>query len=254
MRKMWVIPISIFLILGVFFAGCTEKTETGETSTTPTTTETGESSTSTTTTPAAKETVIKIGVLTDLSGPLTSDGNDIKKTLEIGKDEINKYFKEKGLPYKVELYVEDTQTNPSICLQKVQSLKARGINLIIGPMSSSEVKNIKNYVTSNKMVIISPSSTAIPIMIGFTKPEDKKYVFRFVPNDEFQGKAIAGEIKDMGIKEVVVLYRGDAWGKGLEKAAVENLKKEGINIIDEIEYPSTPEPSDWSPYIQKIRK
>ena len=200
----------------------------------------------------AEETIIKIGVLTDLSGPLSLYGNNIKKTLEIGKDEINKYFQEKGLPYKVELYFEDTQTNPYICLQKVQSLKAKGINLIIGPMSSSEVKSIKYYIILNKMIIISPSSTAIPIMIGFARPEDKKYVFRFVPNDEFQGKAIAGVIKDMGVREVIILYRGDAWGKGLEKAAVENLKKEGINVIDTIEYPSTPEPSDWSPYIQTL--
>ena len=239
MRKAWVIPISIFLILGVFFAGCVEEKK-------------EETTTTTTTTTTPKETVIKIGVLTDLSGPLSSDGNDIKKTLEIGKDEINKYFQEKGLPYKVELYFEDTQTNPSIALQKVQSLKAKGINLIIGPMSSGEVKNIQKYVTSNKMIIISPSSTAIPIMIGFAKPEDKKYVFRFVPNDEFQGKAIAGEIKDMGVKEVIILYRGDAWGKGLKNAAVENLKKEGVTVIDTIEYPSTPEPSDWSPYIQTL--
>jgi len=231
MRKAWVIPISIFLILGVFFAGCTEKTETSTTS---------------------EETVIKIGVLTDLSGSLSTDGNQIKNALEIGKDEVNKYFEEKGLPYKVELYFEDTQTNPSICLQKVQALKAKGVKFIIGPTSSSEVKNIKNYVMSNGMVIISPSSTAIPTMIGFSKPEDKKYIFRFVPNDEFQGKAIAGEIKDMGVKDVVIIYREDAWGKGLEKAAVENLKKEGINVIDEIGYPSTPEPSDWSPYIQKL--
>ncbi|ADC69352.1 Extracellular ligand-binding receptor [Methanocaldococcus sp. FS406-22] len=240
MKKIWMLLISLFLISGVFFAGCTEKTGSGENANT------------TTITASTKETVIKIGVLTDLSGPLSSDGNDIEKTLKIGKDDINKYFEEKGLPYKIKLYVEDTQSNPSICLQKVQSLNAMGINLIIGPTSSAEVKNIKDYINSNHMVIISPSSTAPPQMIGFTTPEQKKYIFRFVPTDNFQAKAIAGEIKDMGIKNVVVIYRGDAWGMGLEKATVDDLKKEGVNIIGEIEYPSTPEPSDWSPYIQTL--
>jgi branched-chain amino acid transport system substrate-binding protein len=121
-------------------------------------------------------------------------------------------------------------------------------------MASSEVKNIKSYVTANKMIIISPSSTALPSLLGFTKPEEKKYIFRFVPNDEFQGKVIASEIQNLGFKKVLVLFREDAWGKGLKDASVKNLKKEGIAIIEEIGYPSTPEPSDWSPYIEKMSK
>ena len=240
MKKTWIILLSLLLVSSIFLAGCTEKSGTTNTSTT------------TTSEPTQNEKVIKVGVLTDLSGPLSSDGTDIANTLKVAQKDINNYFKERGIPYSIKVYIEDTQSNPSICLQKVQSFNAMGINLIIGPTSSAEVKNIKDYINSNGMIIISPSSTAPPQMLGFTSPEQKKYVFRFVPTDNFQAKAIAGEIKDMGIKNVVVIYRGDAWGRGLETAAVQNLKKEGINVIGEVEYPSTPEPSDWSPYIQML--
>ncbi|WP_456419107.1 ABC transporter substrate-binding protein [Methanocaldococcus infernus] len=227
MKKLFVIFLSLFIVLATFLSGCTGTGESGEK-------------------------VIKVGVLTDLSGDLSTDGRQINNILKIAKDNVEQYLKEKGLNYKVELYVEDTQTNPSLCLQKVQNLKAQGCNLIIGPLSSSELKNIKNFVMSNKLVIISPSSTAIPQLLGFASPKDKKYIFRIVPNDNFQGKAIAGELKDMGIKNVVVLYRDDAWGQGLASAAVTNMKKLGINVIAEIKYPSQPTPSDWSPYIQKL--
>ncbi len=196
--------------------------------------------------------IIKIGILTDLSGSLVSQGTDIKNASIIGAEQINKYFKDHGYNYELKILVEDTQINPSLCLKKVQALSAKGVRLFVGPMASGEVKNIASYVTSNKLIIISPSSTAIPALIGFAKPEDKKYIFRFVPNDEFQGRVIAKEIKGLGYKKVAVLYREDAWGRGLKNAVVKNLMNYGIEILGEIAYPSTPEPSDWSPYIQKL--
>jgi branched-chain amino acid transport system substrate-binding protein len=179
---------------------------------------------------------------------LATYGNNEKHICEIAEEKINKYFEEKGMPYKVKLYVEDTKADPKVCLDKMQSLHAQGINLFLGPMASGEVKNVKNFVNSNKLVIISPSSTAPPEAIGCAKPEDKKYIFRFVPTDNFQGNAIGDVAKELGLKNVVVIYRKDAWGEGLEKATVEKLKANGINVIDEIPY--NPDIGDWSPIIQ----
>ncbi len=194
---------------------------------------------------------IKIGVMVDLSGPLTTYGNDIKNTLEIAKDDIDAYFKEKGMDYTVEFYVEDTKVDPKVALEKVQDLYAKGITLVIGPMGSGEVKNIKDFVTSNKIIIISPSSTALPSLLGITKPEEKKYIFRFVGTDDLQTDAIVGELKDLGIKAVVITYIGNAWGKGLYETIKPKLEKAGIEIKSYVEYPDPP-PADFSPYIAQL--
>ncbi|WP_202318858.1 ABC transporter substrate-binding protein [Archaeoglobus neptunius] len=194
---------------------------------------------------------IKIGVLVDLSGPLTTYGTDIKNTLEIAKEDINAYFKSKDLPYTVNFYVEDTKVDPNIALQKIQDLYAKGINLVIGPMGSGEVSNIKSFVTSNKIIIVSPSSTALPSLIGVTKPEEKKYIFRFVGTDDLQTDAITAELKDMGVKAVVITYIGNAWGKGLYETIKPKLEKAGIEIKSHVEYPDPP-PADFSPYIAEM--
>ncbi len=199
---------------------------------------------------AAEVKTIRIGVLCDLSGPLSTYGNDIKKTLTIAEEKIDEYFKNHSLPYKVKFEFEDTQVNPTIALQKVQMLYSKGIRLIIGPMGSGEVANIKDYVTSNKIIIISPSSTAIPPLIGCTKPSDKKYIFRFVATDDFQTKAIADELKDVGIKAVVILYVGNAWGKGLYECIKPRLENYSIEIKDVIPYDQNT--ADFTPYIQKM--
>lgn len=204
--------------------------------------------------PEKRETTeIKIGVLVDLSGPLTTYGTDIKNTLMIAKEDLNSYLKAKGLPYTVEFYVEDTKVDPKVALEKVQSLYAKGINLIVGPMGSGEVRNVKDFVTANKIIIISPSSTALPKLLGVTKPEEKKFIFRFVALDDLQTDAIVAELKDLGIKAVVITHIGNAWGKGLSDVIKPKLEREGIIVKATIEYPDPP-PADFSPYIAKIEE
>jgi branched-chain amino acid transport system substrate-binding protein len=200
-----------------------------------------------------KEVEINIGVLVDLSGPLTTYGEDIRDASLIGTEDINAYFAEKGEPYKVKLFVEDTRVDPKITLEKVQTLYGKGITLIIGPMGSGEVKQIAEYITANKMIIISPSSTAAPQLLGVTKPEEKKYIFRFVATDTFQTEAIAKEAAELGIKGLVITYIGNAWGKGLNDFAKPKFAKQGIEVKEIIEYPDPP-PADFTPYIAIMEK
>jgi len=202
-----------------------------------------------TATPA--EVKVPIGVLVDLSGPLTTYGEDIRNTVTIAMEDINKYFESKGKPYKVEIFVEDTKVDPKIALDKVQALHGKGVRLIVGPMGSGEVKNIAEYVTANKIIIISPSSTAIPQLLGVTKPEEKKYIFRFVATDTFQTRAIAKEAQQLGIKGVVITFVGNAWGKGLADNAKPLFENYGIEVAGVVEYPDPP-PADFSSYIATI--
>ncbi|MEM2933798.1 MAG: ABC transporter substrate-binding protein [Methanocellales archaeon] len=198
-----------------------------------------------------KEVEIPIGVLVDLSGPLTTYGDDIKTTVTIASENLNKYFEKEGKPYRVKLYVEDTKVDPKISLDKVMALHSKGVKVIVGPMGSGELKNIIEYVRSNKIVVASPSSTAETKYIGVTKPEEKKYVFRFVATDSFQTKAIAKLAQDLGIKGVVVTYIGNAWGKGLEEFGRAEFEKLEILVKSSVEYPDPP-PADFTPYTATL--
>jgi len=199
------------------------------------------------------EVEIPVGVLVDLSGPLTTYGEDIKTTVTIASEDINKYFEDNKKPYRVKLYVEDTKVDPKIALDKVMALHTKGVKLIIGPMGSGEVKNILEYVNSNKIIIASPSSTAETKYIGVTSPEEKKYAFRFVATDSFQTKAIAKLAQEKGIKAVVIAYIGNAWGKGLEEFGRKELESKGIEVKSSVEYPDPP-PADFTPYIATLEK
>ncbi len=201
--------------------------------------------------PTKDQIEVPLGVLVDLSGPLTTYGEDIKNTVTIAGEDINNKFEKDGKPYRVKLYVEDTKVDPKIALDKVMALHAKGVKLIVGPIGSGEVKNINEYVRSNKIIVASPSSTAETKYIGVTAPEEKKYVFRFVATDSFQTKGIAKLAQELGVKAVVITYIGNAWGKGLEEFGKAELQKQGIEVKSSVEY-SDPPPADFTPYIATI--
>ncbi|MFW5935740.1 MAG: ABC transporter substrate-binding protein [Candidatus Hadarchaeota archaeon] len=196
-------------------------------------------------------TEIPIGALVDLSGPLTTYGKDIQTTTEIAKEEINEYFESQDMPYRVKTYTEDTKVDPTVSLQKVQSLYGRDVRMIVGPMGSGELGNIASYVDDNKILVVSPSSTAAPEMVGLNQPEDKKYIFRFVATDAFQTRAIAEVAKDQGVKAVVITHIGNDWGKGLDEFGTQRFEDAGIEVAGHVEYPDPP-PADFTPYVSTI--
>ena len=234
-----------FLIIGllalVFISGCAQSAPE----------EASEEASEEVTEALVEEIEIEIGVLADLSGPLTTYGEDIQTTVTIASEDVNAYFENKGMPYRVKLYIEDTKVDPKIALDKVMALHAKGIKLIVGPMGSGEVKNILPYISSNKIVIASPSSTAPPSFLGVTKPDEKKFASRFVAGDAFQTIAIAKLAQDKGVKGVVITHVANAWGAGLEEFGTSEFEKLGIEVKSSVEYPD-PAPADFTPYVATL--
>ncbi|WP_193322833.1 ABC transporter substrate-binding protein [Pyrobaculum calidifontis] len=178
--------------------------------------------TPTATTPAQQVKVVKIGALTPLTGGLQSYGIGMKNAVELAVEDANQMCAGKGI--KFELLVEDTATDPNQALQKLQVLYGKGARLIAGPMSSREVSAVKSFADQNHIIVVSPSSTSPLLAVA-------DWVFRMVPTDFAQAKAIADLMQKLGIKRAAIIYRNDAWGVGLKDAIVSEAQKLGIQIV-----------------------
>ncbi len=187
---------------------------------------------------------ITIGALLPLTGDLAAYGKNVREALLIAEEDINNFLKELGYDIKIKFLIEDTETKPTTALTKLQALSAKGVKIYIGPMTSAEVRNIKTYADINKLLIISPSSTAADLAI------ENDFIYRTVPDDTFQGKAIARMVMDYGVKNVVVIHRGDAWGDGLYREFSKRFKELGGNVIEEIRY--SPEAKEFSAEVKKL--
>ncbi len=183
----------------------------------------------------AQPTTITIGALLPLTGDLQSYGERAKAAVEVAVDEMNNYLEQQNAWFRLQLVVEDTQTKPDVAVQKFNALVAQNIKFIVGPMTSAEVKKLKDLADQNNVLIISPSSTAIELAI----PGDN--VFRFCPADDVQSQAIGALANDLGLKAVVIINRADTWGNGLKDATVEVLQGEGIEVANVYSYnPESP--------------
>ena len=176
---------------------------------------------------------IPVGALLSLTGSWVSLGESSKEALEYGITEINTYMEELGYSTRFKLYIEDTQTDPDIALQKLQSLHAREIKAVIGPQASSEVSACKNYADNNNILLISHSSTAHSLAV------ENDNIFRFCSDDQHEGKAVAQLMWDDGIRAVVPIWRNDAGNSGLHTATKTNIESLGGTVYSGSMYAAT---------------
>jgi len=177
---------------------------------------------------------IRIGGLFSLSGVLATFGENELAAAQLAVEHVNAFLDSVGAEWTVSIVPEDTQTTPDLALEKLESLAARGIKLIVGPLASSEVRAIKGYCDSNKILAISQSSTAPDLAIA------DDYIFRFCPTDKLgQGPAMGRILYDAGIRYVIPVTRNDAWGVGLEEAGRPKFEELGGTFLEGIRYPDT---------------
>lgn len=155
----------------------------------------------------------KVGALLPLTGSLSSFGANSRDMIRFARDDVNSYLRNAGANWTISLVEEDSGTDGPTALQKLTSMAATGVRFVVGPQASSEVRTIASFANTQKIILISQSSTAPDLRI----PGD--YVFRFAPDDTAQGPAVAATVLARGVDYVVQMYRGDAWGDGLSPTA-----------------------------------
>jgi branched-chain amino acid transport system substrate-binding protein len=135
--------------------------------------------------PVLSQGAVKIGVLTELSGPLGPSGSG-------QRDGFLLYLKKNGnrLGGKpVEVVVEDTANDPQTAITKARKLvESDRINILIGPLSSANAAATKGFLVSSRM----------PTLVEATVDDviDGKYLFRtsFSANaDSFLQGYLAGK-------------------------------------------------------------
>ncbi len=180
--------------------------------------------------------VVDIGLILPLSGDLATHGLENLEGSKLGVVEFNKHLEKIGAQWTLKMTSEDSATSPVIALEKLTALNAKGIKMIVGPETSSNIRNIKGYSDSNNMLLVSCCSSAPALAI----PNDS--VYRLVPDDSNQGTALSKLIQHEGIQVLVPVWRGDTWGDGLSDATTSSFVQRS-GIIDEgVRYnPESPE-------------
>ncbi|MFQ5870993.1 MAG: ABC transporter substrate-binding protein [Candidatus Geothermarchaeales archaeon] len=176
------------------------------------------------------EGTIPIGALLSLTGDLATFGENEYEALKIARDEVNQWLTDSGYDFQIEVIPEDTATTPALALEKLQSLAAQGVKVVLGPLASSEVRAIKAYADANDILVLSQSSTDPGIAIAGDN------VFRYTTDDTIQGPVMAAIAESVGLTHVVPVWRRDTWGDGLIAEARKAMEDMDITVAAGIGY------------------
>ena len=165
---------------------------------------------------------VKVGLLFPTSGDFSTSGNENVIASQMAINDFNQYLKNQKAKWQLVGININSETNPEIALEIVKDFHEKGIDIIIGPETSSELSAIKPYADANGLLVFSPSSTAPSLAV-------KDNIFRLAPDDTHQGHVIANLLEEKEIKAIVMLTRDDTWGNGLSKSITNNYFIDGIH-------------------------
>jgi branched-chain amino acid transport system substrate-binding protein len=174
---------------------------------------------------------ITLGGIFSLTGNWSSLGVTSKAALELAVEDANRYAAGRGITFRAD--IRDTKLEPATALSAVQSLRADGVQLIIGPQSSAELAAIRTYVDANPLIIVSQSSTAGSLAIA------GDHIYRFTAADSLEGVASAALMWGDGIRAMVPVWRADAGNQGLHTATRAGFVARGGTASTGVEYAAT---------------
>lgn len=175
---------------------------------------------------------IKVGFVTELTGPWTFFGTSCVAGLKFATDEINKAGGALGRP--LEFVIQDNQTNPSAAVAASRNLDVNDkVVALSGPTSSDTALAMYGYAEQQKIPFLVPVA-AFPQL---TKP-GTKYTFRIEPNAAGWGYSIAKFLEQRKPGAKTALMYSDA---ALMRAIVAGFKYQAprskLNIVADILFP-----------------
>jgi branched-chain amino acid transport system substrate-binding protein len=173
---------------------------------------------------------IKVGALVPLTGSGSSPGEAGQAGIQLAVKDIQEHLKLTNPSWQFDVWIEDTETDTVVALQKYNKLKADGIKLIIGPFSSAVLKSLKPHADADKILLISPASVAKSI----AQPNDQ--VFRLLPNIISQSEAVTALMVDDQVEYILPIYRNDIWGTELLETTVSQFQEAGFAAAEPISY------------------
>lgn len=117
---------------------------------------------------------IRIGVLAPLSGAFAGLGEDNVTGVRLALEEVDNMIA--GRP--VELFIEDTQAQPDVAIEKARALVNRdNVDFIVGPLSGSTSLAVKEAAFEWPDVTIFPNGAANAITMGEIAPNVYRTAF-----------------------------------------------------------------------------
>lgn len=185
----------------------------------------------------------RVGVIQSLTGIAAEDGKTVVQSLRIAVDDINS-----SSSPKVELIIEDDQTDSKKSVNAYQKLRAQGIDVIIGATWDFTTNPLLPLIGRDKVILFSTSTLPESLLLE----ESKGYGFINAIATIDDAKPFGRFLQKSTFKTAVILYANNSWGETQRKVYHDITEKAGIEILDEIK-PASYDENEWRVMMPRIR-
>jgi len=187
---------------------------------------------------------VRIGLMCPLTGSWASEGQNMKRIVELLVAETNRAGGING--DQVELVIEDDGGDPRQAALAASRLSTKDIVAVIGTYGSSVTEASQNIYAESDIIQIATGSTAIRLT-------EKKlpFFFRTCPRDDDQGAVAAKVLAALGHSKIAILHDNTSYAKGLadEARALIGKSDQTVVFFDAL----TPGERDYNAILTKLR-
>ena len=160
---------------------------------------------------------VKIGLMAPLTGSWASEGQEMKRNVELLAAEQNA----RGglLGKQIEVVIEDDGGDPRTAALAAQRLTTKGVVAVIGTYGSAVTEATQAILDEAGLIQVANGSTAVRLT-----EKGLKYFFRTCPRDDEQGRVGAAILEKTKAKKVALLHDNSAYSKGLADEIATILK------------------------------
>lgn len=191
---------------------------------------------------------LKIGVLSDLTGPLALFGNEMWNGLQIGFDyATDGSLVAGGRP--IELIIRDDTSDVEAGTAAARELiEAEGVEILIGNSSSAVAAQVQQIADENEVVYFAAPAASHDI-VGANWNE---HTFRVCRDSAQDAPTIAKWAMENVGTDYLILAEDYAFGQATAAGFEATFKALGANFLSDAPIFAPSDTNDFTPYIQEV--
>lgn len=173
--------------------------------------------------PAPAAEPVRIGLMAPLTGSWASEGQEMRRIVELLAAGVNAKGGLLGRP--VEVLAEDDGGDPRTAALAAQRLASRRVAAVIGTYGSSVTEAAQGILDEAGVVHVANGSTAVRLTA-----KGLPLFFRTCPRDDEQARVAVATLAATGAKRVAIVHDNTSYAKGLADEARKGLAVAGLSL------------------------
>jgi branched-chain amino acid transport system substrate-binding protein len=191
------------------------------------------------------QTVVKVGTLIPLTGPLAEFGPNFRKAADLAAT----HLKDAGLTLQLAHADDETSAIPAVAAAR-KLIDVDKVPAIVGAAASGVTIPVAESVTIPGQVLQISNASTSPLLTVLPADQGRDFLFRTCPSDALQGVVLGKVAVELQYKTAAAIYVNNPYGQGLAEQFKRSFEKRGGKLVAMVPHDEALAPT----YVAELRR